>query len=76
MGRLFLFAALFALILVIGYVLLTIVTRILGAGQNMLRPPNGLNKEGLMVPTPFQKITYAALIVLLFGVATGWLGGL
>ncbi len=76
MGRLFLFAALFVLILVIGYVLLTIVTRILGAGQNMLRPPNGLNKEGLMVPTPFQKITYAALIVLLFGVSTGWLGGL
>jgi cell division protein FtsX len=76
MGRLFLFAALFALILVIGYVLLTIMARILGAGQNMLRSPYGLNKEGQMVPTPYQKITYAALIVLLFGVATGWLGGL
>ncbi|SFS38210.1 hypothetical protein SAMN04488040_0112 [Sulfitobacter marinus] len=76
MGRLFLFAALFALILVVGYLLITIVARILGAGQNTLRPPNGLDKEGLMIPTPFQKITYAALIVLLFGVATGWLGGL
>jgi hypothetical protein len=29
-----------------------------------------------MAPTPFQKITYVALIVLLFGVSTGWLGGL
>ena len=29
-----------------------------------------------MAPTPFQKITYAALVVLLFGVSTGWLGGL
>ncbi|MCX8226305.1 MAG: hypothetical protein OTI35_09540 [Sulfitobacter sp.] len=76
MARLFLFASLLALVLVIVYVLLTIVTRVLDAGQNMLEPGHGQNKEGLMVPTPFQKITYAALIVLLFGVATGWLGGL
>ncbi len=29
-----------------------------------------------MTPTPFQKIAYAVLIVLMFGVTTGWLGGL
>jgi hypothetical protein len=29
-----------------------------------------------MSGTGLQKIAYAALIVLLFGVATGWLGGL
>jgi hypothetical protein len=29
-----------------------------------------------MLPKSFQKIAYAALIVLMFGVTTGWLGGL
>jgi hypothetical protein len=29
-----------------------------------------------MTPSGIQKVAYAALIVLLFGVATGWLGGL
>jgi hypothetical protein len=29
-----------------------------------------------MGPKPFQKIAYAALIVLMFGVTTGVLGGL
>lgn len=29
-----------------------------------------------MSRTGLQKIAYAALLVLLFGVATGWLGGL
>jgi len=36
----------------------------------------GPNQEGQMAPTAFQKVAYAALIVLLFGVATGWLGGM
>ncbi|MFT6022809.1 MAG: hypothetical protein ACI9PY_000920 [Ascidiaceihabitans sp.] len=29
-----------------------------------------------MTPNSFQKIAYAALLVLMFGVTTGWLGGL
>jgi hypothetical protein len=29
-----------------------------------------------MRPTTFQKIAFAALLVLMFGVTTGWLGGL
>jgi hypothetical protein len=29
-----------------------------------------------MTPSGIQKVAYTALIVLLFGVATGWLGGL
>ena len=29
-----------------------------------------------MSQTGIQKIAYAALVVVLFGVATGWLGGL
>lgn len=29
-----------------------------------------------MGPKSFKKIAYSALIVLMFGVTTGWLGGL
>ncbi len=29
-----------------------------------------------MTPTRFQKIAYVALIVVMFGVTSGWLGGL
>jgi hypothetical protein len=29
-----------------------------------------------MRPTSLQKIAFAALLVLMFGVTTGWLGGL
>jgi hypothetical protein len=29
-----------------------------------------------MTPTSLQKIAFAALLVLMFGVTTGWLGGL
>lgn len=76
MGRLLLFFALLALLIAIVIILMTIFLRTLDVGQKMLVPFYGQNKEGQMIPTPFQKITYVALIVLLFGVATGWLGGL
>lgn len=76
MGRFLLFIVLLTLLVAIVFVLATIVARSIAVGQNMFRPITGHSKEGLMVPTPFQKITYAALIVLLFGVATGWMGGL
>jgi uncharacterized membrane protein YjgN (DUF898 family) len=76
MSRLFLFVVLLALLAFTVMVLLTIVTRMIEAGQTALRSPDAQKNEGLMIPTPFQKITYAALVVLLFGVATGWLGGL
>lgn len=32
--------------------------------------------EGSMGPKPFRKAAYVALIVLLFGVSSGWLGGI
>lgn len=76
MSRLFLFVVLLALLAFAVMILLTIVTRAIEAGQKAFRTPDIRNEEGLMIPTPFQKITYAALVVLLFGVATGWLGGL
>jgi len=30
---------------------------------------------GAKMPEPFSKFAYVALIVLMFGVASGWLGG-
>lgn len=38
--------------------------------------PRGQLGGSLMASNSFQKIAYIALIVLLFGVTTGWLGGL
>ena len=29
-----------------------------------------------MAPTTLQKLSYAALLVVMFGTASGWLGGL
>lgn len=76
MGRLILFVAIVALLVAIVAIVLTITARLLPAGRATIDPAATQQNEGMMVPTPFQKITYVALIVLLFGVATGWLGGL
>lgn len=32
-------------------------------------------KENAMLPAKFQRVTYVLLVVLMFGVASGWLGG-
>ncbi len=37
---------------------------------------NGEKPEGAMSGSALQKVTYVLLIVLLFGVTSGWLGGL
>lgn len=76
MARLFLFAMLLAVFVAIVIILVSIWQRAALAGQRALRPMFGPNQEGQMAPTAFQKVAYAALIVLLFGVATGWLGGM
>ncbi|MFV8557914.1 hypothetical protein ACNQ62_07560 [Sulfitobacter sp. SBS6] len=76
MGRLLVFVATLALIVAFGAVLVTIIARILDAGRRASTPAHGQEVYRPMAPTPFQKITYAALVVLLFGVSTGWLGGL
>lgn len=34
----------------------------------------GVGKDDDMMPAKFQRITYVLLVVLLFGVTTGWLG--
>lgn len=71
---------LFIVILLVAIVaIVAIVVSVLGkaaqAGQEALRPIYGSREGGLMAPTTFQKIAYTALIVLMCGVASGWLGG-
>ena len=34
----------------------------------------GLGKDDDMMPAKFRRITYVLLVVLLFGVTSGWLG--
>lgn len=76
MSRLLLFVVIIALVVAIVALLVTIAGRILEAGRAAFEPLDEYSKEGRMAPTPFQQITYAALILLLLGIATGWFGGL
>jgi ABC-type sulfate transport system permease component len=76
MGRLFLILMVLAACVVIAMILHSIITGIIEAGQRGLRPVLGQTKDGEMAPTGIQKAAYVALIVVLFGVASGWLGGM
>lgn len=76
MGRFFLFLAMLALAVAIAVFLLSIWRGVWLAGQDMSRAMVRAGTGGWMAPNGIQKIAYAALIVVMFGVATGWLGGL
>ena len=78
MGRLLLLLAVLALAVAIVAILVSIWDAAYDGGRRFARPffgngPNG--EDSLMAPTDFQKIAYVALILLLLGVASGWLGG-
>ena len=75
MARLLFLVILVAVIVAIAAIVVSVLGRAAQAGQDALRPIYGSPEGGPMSPTPFQKVAYTALIVLLFGVATGWLGG-
>lgn len=76
MARLFLVLIVLAACVAIAAILYAIWTSIVHAGQRGLRPITGFIEEHKMAPTGIQKAAYIALIVVLFGVASGWLGGL
>ncbi len=75
MGQLFLIIAALAVIVAFVTILGSIWNAGMEAGQTGLRRYVGHGKEGVMAPTNFQKAAYVALIVVLFGVTAGWLGG-
>lgn len=76
MGRLFLILAALMAIVAFVAILVSISKTVAEAGRDGLRTYVGLGKDGTMAPTTLQKSAYIALIVVLFGVTSGWLGGL
>jgi hypothetical protein len=76
MARLFLILILLAAIAVFVVILHAIWTAIVEAGQRGRLPTTGPFEGSNMVPSGIQKAAYIALILVLFGVASGWLGGL
>lgn len=50
------------------------ITAAMGTIQALARADTGKDDE--IMPAKFQRITYVLLVLLMFGVTTGWLGGL
>ncbi|MEM6303355.1 MAG: hypothetical protein AAF744_01470 [Pseudomonadota bacterium] len=75
MAQVFLILAAMAALVAFVFISGSVLAWVADAGRSGLRRYAGLGKEGVMAPTTFQKLAYVALIVVLFGVATGWLGG-
>lgn len=76
MARVFLFLIVLAFCIALVAMLYSIWTTIRQASDRHLRPIFGLTEENDMAPSGIQKAAYIALIVMLFGVASGWLGGM
>ncbi|MFD2739087.1 hypothetical protein ACFSUD_05875 [Sulfitobacter aestuarii] len=45
-------------------------------GPAAMRSFTGTSEASLMAPTALQKVAYLALILLLLGISTGWIGGM
>jgi hypothetical protein len=76
MGRLFLIALFVGVIVAIVVILGSIWNSTMDQGRRALQPVFGPTKDGVMAPTALQKVAYVALIALLFGTTSGWLGGM
>lgn len=63
------------LILVVAFVVVVAIAIIAVLGTMMAVTQTAAGKETDNMPAKFRRITYALLVVLLFGVTTGWLGG-
>jgi cell division protein FtsX len=76
LARLFLIALFVGVIIAIVAILISIWNAALAAGQKALHPEDGPERRDFMTPRSLQKLSFVALIVVLFGVSSGWLGGL
>ncbi|PJI85014.1 hypothetical protein BC777_3010 [Yoonia maricola] len=63
------------LILVVAFVAVVAVVTIVALGTIMAISATTAGKDSDDMPAKFRRITYVLLVVLLFGVTTGWLGG-
>lgn len=64
--------ALAAIVVIVASALVALVS----GNSRHLRPILGTSKDEDMASSGIQKAAYIALIIVLFGVASGWLGGL
>ncbi|MEM7521182.1 MAG: hypothetical protein AAF307_09110 [Pseudomonadota bacterium] len=76
MVRILLIVMAVAVCIALAMILYSIWTSILREGSRHLRPMQAVGGGKDMAPSGIQKAAYIALIVVLFGVASGWLGGL
>jgi hypothetical protein len=76
MARLILFALMVAVIVAIVMIMLSALRGLSRSGQRAQTAVFGPVDGGPMAPNGVQKIAYVALLVLLLGVGSGWLGGL
>ena len=63
------------LILVVAFVAVVAIALIAVLGTVMAVALPSAGKDNDDMPAKFRRITYVLLVVLLFGVASGWLGG-
>ncbi len=76
MARLILILMFCAALAAIVAILASSVTRLISGQSHRLNATAGLSKDEDMASSGIQKAAYIALIIVLFGVASGWLGGL
>lgn len=76
MARVFLILLMAAVAIALAMVVYDAGSRMLRAGLDGNRTSLGQTGKHDMAPSGIQKAAYIALIVVLFGVASGWLGGL
>lgn len=76
MARVFLILLMVAIAIAVAMVVYNAGNRMMRTATGSGRTSQGQTGIDLMAPTGIQKAAYIALIVVLFGVASGWLGGL
>lgn len=76
MARLFLILLFLAACVAIVAIMVSIWSAVTRTLSRDLRPVSGDMTGDRMAPTSIRKMAYIALIFVLFGVASGWLGGL
>lgn len=62
------------LIFIVAFVVVVVIAIMALLGTMMAVARTRAGKEPDNMPAKFQRITYVLLVVLLFGVTTGWLG--
>lgn len=75
MGRALLFLILCVAVVAFAAFVVSVVREAARAGKQIMRPVSGPDDRGTVMPKEIRKAAVVALIVLLFGVTSGWLGG-